>query len=206
MRLLVTGFPPFANRPVNPSQTLVQDVLAGKVQFPAGITVKAALLPVDYDAIESRFVELVEEFRPDVWLAFGVGRNTIPIQLETVGHNCDDASIPDNAGVLRQNQLIRDDGPELYRVKHSVDSLLSSLQSENVESGISDDAGRYLCNHLFYYALNYLERAGIDCRFQFIHLAPAETGIPGELYSLGLQIMAKWFQNDGNATEAECAG
>lgn len=202
MRLLVTGFPPFAGRPVNPSGLLVEAVRSGAFSV-AGVEVVAELLPVAYQGVEDEFFRLLECHFPDVVLAFGVGGQVCGFRLEQRGVNRDDAELPDNVGEIRRGTAIRAAGPAELRVAIDVPGLVGALRAAGLPAEAGDDAGRFVCNHLLFSALDALSRRPAPPAFLFTHLAPVESGMTTETALRGLHIMAGWFHNLAAAGERQ---
>ncbi|MEZ5940057.1 MAG: hypothetical protein R3C18_01615 [Planctomycetaceae bacterium] len=183
-RLLITGFPPFHGHPFNPTQRLVEAIQDGTVKVPERFDVLARLLPVEYVAIEVEFDELIREFQPTLVLSFGVGHSGALLHLERWGFNCDDAPVPDNAGVIRAGQEIVGGGPNQLPATIDVDSLHARLLEQDVDAVTSDSAGRFLCNHQLYYGLYSAQFQPEPYRMTFVHVRPLDTSpeaLPREL-------------------------
>ncbi|MCA9029407.1 MAG: hypothetical protein KDA66_01285 [Planctomycetaceae bacterium] len=183
-RLLITGFPPFHGHPFNPTQRIVEAIQDGTLSVPSRFDVFTSLLPVEYVAIESEFTRLIDEFQPTLVLSFGVGHSGALLHLERWGVNCDDAPVPDNAGVIRTGQEIVDGGPSHLPATIDVDALHVRLQEQDVDAVTSDSAGRFLCNHLLYYGLYSAQSQPVPYRMTFVHVRPLETSpdvLPQEL-------------------------
>ncbi len=194
MRVLITGFPPFEGCPVNPSQHLIQ-ALARLPAPPTQAEIITAEVPVDYVGLDSVIQQLLSEVKPQVWIAFGVGRQETPLRLELRGVNRDHSDRPDNQGIVRKDWTISPIGPDLLETELPLAELASLLTTSGFPSVISWDAGTYLCNHLIYRAMEQIKERRLDCQFMFVHLAPAEIGFPVEKLLFSLQIMIEWFQN-----------
>lgn len=194
MRLLVTGFPPFPGRPVNPSQLLVRDVQQGGFSLP-GVQVFAGLVPVEYRAVEREFNQLVKTHRPDVVLSFGVGRQRALLRLEQCGANLDDCPVADNAGQVRQGKVISTRDPEVLCSPFKLTSLRDQLRSKRLTADLSDNAGRYLCNHLLFHGLKMSQRSQRPFRFQFVHVSARSSQNHQKRLLAALHIIAAWFQN-----------
>lgn len=193
-RVLVTGFPPFPGRPINPSELLIQSISSNSNAI-SGIELHTQLLPVEYTGVEQAFTRLMTEIRPHLWLAFGVGAQQTPLRLECRGINQDHSTRCDNAGELRTNCLIEENGPEFRSLPADLAELHSHLQRAGYSCELSDDAGTYVCNHLIYTAAKSINVQRRECEFVFTHLAPQEFGMPTENLIVALQIMVNWFQN-----------
>jgi len=196
MRILVTGFPPFPGRPENPTQALIEDLHRRGMAVP-GATLIPVLLPVEYAGVERAYLAALERYQPDLVLAFGVGRQTVPVRLEVRGANTDEAAVPDNAGEIRQGTPIDPDGPPAVENPLDLNSLARKLKSRGIEAETSTDAGRYICNHLNYLGLSHAAQSRHPHQFLFTHIAPQELLPTGEFLLNVLRTMLEWFQTDG---------
>jgi pyroglutamyl-peptidase len=70
-KILVTGFGPFGEIETNPSQLLV-DEIRDRVQAMATLDLHTEILPVIYEDSINRIQDLIQGFRPDILLSFGV--------------------------------------------------------------------------------------------------------------------------------------
>ncbi len=69
-------------------------------------TVFTRVLDVDYTTAEQQFDRAVLETEPDLVISFGLSWGIDEIKLERIALNIDDATLPDNAGVLRQGSKL----------------------------------------------------------------------------------------------------
>jgi len=68
LRVLVTGFEPFNNAKLNPSESLVTRLNSNDV---AGAEIITKVLPVVYSKSATELLDLIDEYQPDVVLCFG---------------------------------------------------------------------------------------------------------------------------------------
>ena len=197
MRVLITGFPPFPGRPINPTQELVRAV-AQQGSLVSGCHLRTAELPVEYRAVEERFAEAVTEHDPDVVLAFGVGKPGPLLRLETQGVNWDECEVPDNAGELRCGQPIVHDGPESLRSSLDLEPLHSVLAAQGHSVALSDNAGRYVCNHLLYFGLHYAAIQRHRYRMAFVHVPQPEHGFALDAALRGLTCLLDALVTSGD--------
>ena len=61
-------------------------------------------------------------------------------------------------------------GRYAHRTTFPVQELADELRTRGYEAEISEFAGRWLCNNVYFYGLKYLERAGSSCKMVFIHV------------------------------------
>lgn len=181
MRILVTGFERFGPNDLNPT-ALLMDRLADR----KGIV--ATVLPVEYHTSIERFEALLDEHRPDAAVAFGLARSFDRIRVERVALNLDEATVPDNAGVLRCGLRIVEDGPVGYWSSLPVDRLIDALDRAGLPVAASGHAGGYVCNHLFYGVRHALEQRGWPLPMGFVHVPPLPEQIAGEPGRTGLAL------------------
>ncbi len=173
MRLLLTGFGPFGDIVCNPAQ-LVVEALAADVTLwePDGPhRLISVILPVEFGAADEHIRNLIEAHRPDVILMLGVAAKRDSIGLERIALNLDDApDRPDNAGCAPDGIPIAAEGPLALAATLPLPALRASLNAAGFPAVISNHAGTYLCNHVFYTALWTVERLGLPTRCGFIHV------------------------------------
>ena len=179
MAILLTGFVPFSENRVNPSQWVVE-ALAGQ----AGLV--TAVLPVEFQAAGDCLRDLIQQHAPEAILMLGLAEKRPSISLERFALNIDDARIADNAGKSPSGQPIADEGPAAYTTTLPLQAMLDSLQALDIPAMISNHAGTYVCNHVFYVARHRLAQSGRAIPCGFIHLppiadSPDDPGLPLEM-------------------------
>ena len=182
MRLLMTGFMPFPGVDVNPTQLLVRYFQDETVSLPDGVEVIAEVLPTAFEASEERIRQLIRDEAPDAVLCLGVAQKRDAINIERVAYNWDEATIPDNEGLQLSGQKIVADGAETYSSTLPVERMIAALQSANLPAVFSDDAGRYVCNHVFYASRHEIATRGLQIPYGFVHvpgLAGTSEEVPG---------------------------
>ncbi len=174
MKILLTGFEPFAQNNINPSQRVVE-TLAARDHGP-DLHLIPFILPVTYVQVDHLLRTLIRTHHPDVILSLGLAEHRPTISLERVALNLDDASLPDNAGELRQGTPVCPDAPAAYFSTLPLDHLKQILASAHIPVQISNHAGAYLCNHAFYVARHEVETLDTPCGF--IHMPQAKEFAP----------------------------
>ncbi len=159
MRLLLTGFEPFAAISVNPSQ-LVAERLGGVI-----LPVSVARMPRDLE-------RAVNETAPDVVLGLGLATLRTQVAVERVGINLLDFTLPDNDGVFLEGEPIDSSGPAARFATVPVKRIAGRWLEEEIPSYLSNTAGTYICNQMLYTALRLGQARGFAAGF--IHLPPLE--------------------------------
>jgi pyroglutamyl-peptidase len=170
-KILVTGFNAFGPVRINPSELIVRS-LAEKAW--SDVAVVTELLPTEYVRSTRQMKLLLRRERPDAVLCLGVATGRRDICLERIALNLDDEPLADNAGVVRLDHKIVQAGPPLYRSTLPLWHLLNALQRRRIRSRISNHAGTYLCNHIFFVVRHETRRKAIPAGF--IHLPALKTG------------------------------
>ncbi len=171
---LITAFEPFADVERNPSEDLIR---ALEVRFsPAELI--AETLRVEYESAGARIEDLIATHRPRLVLLVGVARRADLACLERLARNWDDCETADNVGLIRQGAAIDPSGPETAAATAPLDRWSAVAREAGLTVELSDDAGGFLCNHVFYRARQAIERLSLDAPCGFLHLPrrPLDSG------------------------------
>jgi pyroglutamyl-peptidase len=179
MKILVTGFEPFGGIPENPSQAIVE-ALRQRPAAERRAELVTEILPCEFRAAGERIVALIREHHPDAVVSIGLAASASAIRLERHALNLNDAVRPDNGGDLATGRPIDPAGPIGYWSTLPVDAMLDALRERDIPSAITNHAGAYVCNHVFYTARHEIERQGTGIPSGFIHvpLMAEQKGTP----------------------------
>ena len=175
--ILVTGFEPFGGETVNASWEAAQKLEGWR----HGDTVAVArLLPCAYDASVKKLISAIETLRPDALLMAGQAARRAVVCVERFAHNLDDATAPDNDGALRRGLRISRAAPEWLEARAPVRTIARAITGAGIPARVSRDAGGFVCNHLYFGALQYLsdKRSAIPAVFVHLPVTP-EQAPPG---------------------------
>lgn len=175
MRVLISGFEPFGNHGLNPTALLIDEFNGNRIQYPSTLKIQTILLPVTFEDAFTCLNLRIEEFNPDVVICFGLAAGRAEINLEFVAQNIIDAEIQDNAGVQPKNTKIIESGHEMYHSTLPVQGLEGALQKAGIPVKISNSAGKYVCNYLFYRLMESNQDTERLCGFVHVPLLPEQT-------------------------------
>lgn len=182
--LLITGFGPFPDVPVNASATLARRLAAAARRHFNSIDVVSSVLPTDWTRAPDRLAALYARHTPAVALHFGVSSRATGLELERLAVNrC--ATRPDAAGALPGMSRIVEDGPDSLQTSLPVGRILKRLAAADIAASHSDDAGSYLCNALLYHAARQVA-AGSCGMAGFVHIPVDLPDIRGASSALTL--------------------
>lgn len=174
--VLLTGFDAFGTEPVNPSGLAVQ-ALHGQQLL--GHALVGAVLPTVFHRALGVLQELVRVHQPVLVVCVGLAAGRQGLSLERVAVNVDDARIPDNAGALPVDMPVVPGGPAAYFSSLPVKAIQAALQKNGFEVVVSNSAGTFVCNHVFYGLMHTLAGRGDEavCRGGFIHVPHLQSAV-----------------------------
>ena len=164
-RILLTGFKPFHEYKINSSWSLVDSFKNTTSDFES---IKL-LLPVEFKAVSSIVPKILKQYQPDIVLAFGQCTGD-SIRIERVALNIDDARSADNNGYTPTDEQIHVDGKNAYFSTLPIKVIQQAIATKNIPAIISNSAGTYVCNHLFYELLYWCDKLSLPTKIGFIHL------------------------------------
>ena len=167
-RILLTGFEPFDKDSVNPSWEVAR-ALDGELI--ADGVVHAVQLPCVFGAAMVALDEALARLQPTLIISLGLAGGRREITPERVAINIDDARIPDNAGHQPVDQSVVRDAPAAYFSTLPIKAIMRHLRDAGIPASVSNTAGTFVCNHVFYALMHRLSRrAGPGVRGGFIHI------------------------------------
>lgn len=168
-KILLTGFDAFGGATLNPSWLAVEK-LHGRQML--GHTVVTAQLPTVFDASLKELNALLRQHRPALVVCVGQAGGRKAISLERVAINVNDAPIADNAGGQPVDTPVKAGASTAYFTSLPIKAMLAALQAEGVAAEVSQTAGTFVCNHVFYGLMHTLStrRELKHTRGGFIHV------------------------------------
>jgi pyroglutamyl-peptidase len=151
--VLVTGFAPFGGSGINPSWMAAQ-ALHGRLV--AGHRLIGAQLPTVFGDSLLRLRELMHRHRPALVVCTGQAAGRAALSLERIAINVNDAHIPDNAGAQPIDTPVIPGGPAAYFTSLPIKAMLVSMIAEGINTEVSQTAGTFVCNHVFYALMHEL--------------------------------------------------
>lgn len=146
-RILLTGFDPFNGARINPSWQAVQALHNRQI---SGRRLVAAQLPTVFGDSLRVLDTLLDQLRPELVICVGQAGGRSALSLERVAINVDDAPIPDNAGRQPVDHPVAPGAPVAYFSSLPIKAALAALQREGLPAEVSQTAGTFVCNHVFY--------------------------------------------------------
>jgi pyroglutamyl-peptidase len=180
MRILVTGFEPFGGQSLNPSWEVARALHGTSLDGAQDAQLVALQLPCVFAQALPALQDALANHRPDIVLALGQAEGRCDFSVERVAINVMDARIPDNAGDQPIDVPVIAGGPAAYFSTLPIKALVSGLRASGFAASVSQTAGTFVCNQVFYALQHTLAGQGVHSGFVHLPLLPEQAaGWPG---------------------------
>ncbi len=187
-RVLVTGFEPFGGEAINPAWEVARALDGARI----GVArVSAEQLPCRFEACATALARAMLADTPTVVIALGQAAGRSDVSVERVAINIDDAPIADNGDAQPIDRPIVTDAPPAYFSTLPIKRIVATLRAQGIPASVSQTAGTFVCNHLFFHLMHRIATAHPAVTGGFIHLpmlpqqAAGQAGMP----SMALETM-----------------
>ncbi|MFZ6649220.1 pyroglutamyl-peptidase I [Undibacterium sp. TJN25] len=167
MNILVTGFEPFGGETVNPALEAARRLHGLQL---GEHRVTAMELPCEFGASIRLLEKQLAQLQPAIVLCVGQAGGRTSIDLERVAINVDDARIPDNAGFQPIDEPVIAGGPAAYFSGLPIKAITAALGAAGIPASVSQTAGTYVCNHIFYGLSHLVATQFPQVRGGFVHI------------------------------------
>ena len=167
--VLLTGFEAFGGARVNPSWLAVQALDGQELN---GHRWVGAQLPTTFEGSTEALTQLLKRHQPVLVICVGQAGGRSALSIERVAININDARIADNSGQRPLDTPVVSGGPAAYFSTLPIKAMLCALQQAGVVAEVSQSAGTFVCNHVFYGLMHALAtQHGFErTRGGFIHV------------------------------------
>ncbi|BCJ38717.1 pyrrolidone-carboxylate peptidase [Actinocatenispora thailandica] len=167
VRVLVTGFEPFGGSALNPSWAAASTMDG----------VDAVELPCTFGGSIPALRAAIRRYEPELVLCTGLAGGRTGLSVERVAINVDDARIADNAGAQPIDEPIVPGGPAAYFSSLPIKACVAALREAGIPAAVSQTAGTFVCNHVFYGLAHLIatEFAGLRGGFVHVPYAPEQV-------------------------------
>jgi pyroglutamyl-peptidase len=170
--VLLTGFEPFNGGTVNPAWEAVR-LLDGWTGD--GFRVEVRMLSCVFGRAAEELLAFVDELDPDLATAVGQAGGRPEISIERIAINVDDARFLDNAGQQPIDLPIVAGGPAAYFTTLPIKAMAAAIREQGVKAGVSQTAGTFVCNHVFYALMHHLRGRPVKAGFIHVPFLPEQA-------------------------------
>ena len=186
--VLISGFEPFGDMSVNPAWEVI-NILEGDT-VPQGGVIKTVTVPVVHRKSIEVVTTAISHYQPQIVLMLGLAPGRLGIMPERVAINVDDFRLADNEGNEIIDQPAVEDGPVAYFSTLPIKGMVAAMRDAGIPASVSNSAGTFVCNHLFYGIMHALRDSSILAGFIHIPLLP-EQALQGDEPCMSLEQLVK---------------
>jgi pyroglutamyl-peptidase len=168
--ILITGFGRFHGAPVNPSGLMATRLVRRRRAAFAATRRIAHVFATRYDAVDRELPALLKQEKPDIVVMFGVATRAHRVRVEQRARNRI-ALFPDAGGLRPATRTIAPHR-EALRNPLPVTRLVAAARTAGVAAAPSRNAGAYLCNYVYWRALEAAARPDGPGLVVFVHVPP----------------------------------
>ncbi len=166
-KLLLLAFGPFGSWLENSTDQVSRAVFERLTE--QGVAARREVLETRLATVRGLVDSLKGEV-PRAVLACGLSGRSTGVQVERRARNLLDFSVPDVGGEQPRHEPVLAGAPQALLSEVNFPVLLEALKAAGVDASLSDDAGSYICNALYFLLLEALQ--GRSVPVVFLHLPP----------------------------------
>ncbi|HET6503247.1 MAG TPA: pyroglutamyl-peptidase I [Amycolatopsis sp.] len=185
--VLLTGFTPFDGGTINPSWEAVRRVAAAGTG-----DLRAVEIRTSFASAIGELEAAITEHRPRWVICVGLAPGRSAITPERVAINVNDARITDNDGAQPSDVPVVADGPAAYFSTLPIKASVAALHAAGLPAAVSNTAGTFVCNNIFYGLMHLIETRHPGLRGGFVHVPFAPEQVPdGSRPSMAIDDIAR---------------
>ncbi|WP_029065123.1 pyroglutamyl-peptidase I [Labrenzia sp. DG1229] len=168
--ILLTGFEAFGTTPVNPAEKVARHLDGETVE---GARIVSSVIPNTFFVCIDAVKAAMAQSGADAVVMMGKFGGRATITVERFALNFNDATcygLKDNAGVSLQDEPTAPEGPLAYQSTLPLRAMVKAMRDGGIPADISDAAGTFCCNHLFYGVLHHIAQTDRTTPAGWIHL------------------------------------
>ncbi len=201
--VLMSGFEPFGAYDTNPSYDALIPL---HEQLILNLDIRVIEIPVTWESGWPSLLEKIDELNPDVVVGTGVAGSDA-MRFETLARNV--ASGKDEDDMTLSGEPVVTGGPATIPTELPVSQMSDAMDGGGFDVMISDNAGDFLCNYVFYNLMYHVDNSDDPpVAAGFIHVPPASDGGTFSVqditaaHILGLEALSGWLDSNQDADDA----
>ena len=172
-KLLITGFDPFGGAVVNPAWETVK-LLPPQI---GAYRLEKLEIPTVFGKGAQAVLDAADRFQPDRILCIGQAGGRAAVTPERIAVNIRDARIEDNEGNRPVGEFVVPGGSAAYFATVDVMKLTVAATAAGFPAAVSNSAGAFVCNDVFYTLLHRYHGTAVKVGFIHVPWLP-EQGTP----------------------------
>jgi pyroglutamyl-peptidase len=173
LKVLIGGFGRFPGAPFNPSGLVATALARRRRPALADVRRLAHVFAVRYADVDRELPALIARERPDIVLLFGLAGRARHLRIEEIARNRVSVLFPD-AGGFRPARPTIARGRAALRNPRPLVRLVEAARDAGLRAAPSHNAGSYLCNYIYWHALESARVPGGPRLVAFVHVPPVK--------------------------------
>ena len=177
-KILVTGFDAFGGADGNPTEEIAKSMNTEiKVRGLENLAVHPTVLPTCCDLSWKTLRKQLKKHGkgPTVLIMTGLAESRSGVEFERVALNLRDYRIEDNEGHKWPATPIHAKGKEAFISDLPLEKWATALRKKGIPAGVSNHAGSFVCNEIYYRALRYQAKNEHPSLVLFVHVPLPEN-------------------------------
>jgi pyroglutamyl-peptidase len=188
--ILLCAFEPFGGESINGSGEVARALHGRSID---GVPVVGLELPCVFGRSLEVLQQALQGHGPQLVLALGQAGGRCDVTVERVAINVNDARIADNAGARPIDTPVIAGAPAAYFSTLPIKAIVAELRSAGLPASVSQTAGTYVCNHVFFGLMHQLAsqpgRPPVRGGFMHLPLLPEQAARMAGQPSLPLTLL-----------------
>lgn len=187
--ILLTGFEPFGGSDINPSILACKEIEDIKI---GEFMVKVLEVPLRYTEIRETLENAIIDIQPSAVICTGQSPRPV-ISLERIAINIADIQKSAyNCGATPKDEILDNKGNDGYFSTLPIRDIYEKLKENKIPAEISNSAGTYGCNQIFYHLMSFINKNEYNIPAGFIHVPSLPEQVIGKNYpSMSLELIIK---------------
>ena len=183
-KVLLTGFGPFGPHAQNASGDAVRRLDGAAYE---GFQVRGLVLPVQFERAVALLEEAIESEQPAAVICCGIHSDSPAegFRLEVAAKNERHYGLPDVDGHLVHDACVVEGGPAMVFSSLPVGEIKRGIEAAGLPAQLSEDAGRFLCNAIFYWVASRVQPAG------FLHVPTGPLPDVARAIEIAVEVTAR---------------
>lgn len=188
-KIVLTGFESFGGSEINPSILACKEFRHKNI----GEYVFAVYeIPLKFDEIKRTLESIIEKEKPQIVICTGQSPRSV-ISLERVAVNIADITRSAyNCGAKPRDVILEETGDDGYFSTLPIRRIFDELEKNKIPTEISNSAGTYGCNQIFYHLMYLLNLKNYKIPAGFVHVPSLPEQVVGKrIPSMSLELIVK---------------
>lgn len=169
LKLLITGFGPFPGASVNPTAELVKRLPELVTLSRCNVDLQTHIFPTEWQTVKSHAPDLFQTLRPHICLHFGFHQHAGGFRFEGRARNSISTRADASGLHLHRSAILRCEQSSLT-TNMPIHQFAATLKRRKIPVELSNNAGKYLCNYLYFLSLYHAAQSAERITSAFIHV------------------------------------